>query len=172
MAKRRQTAKYKAWKRDWFNQWRKTTEKGKAYRRRYMTRLRKTKKGKERLRLQTARYRKTEKGRATFRRMLFRRRSRMLLVLNTLTATEWSQILRDDGYRCHWCRVQFTKGNAATQDHVIPVSKGGHHTRENVVAACNSCNASKCAMDAAEWQRSRRKQANRESVRLSGPLLP
>lgn len=43
-----------------------------------------------------------------------------------------------DGGRCQYC-------NAAAEsiDHVIPRSKGGLHTWENVVAACRACNSRK-----------------------------
>jgi 5-methylcytosine-specific restriction endonuclease McrA len=43
-----------------------------------------------------------------------------------------------DGSRCQYC------GRAAEcLDHVIPRSKGGTHTWENVVASCRSCNVRK-----------------------------
>jgi 5-methylcytosine-specific restriction endonuclease McrA len=43
-----------------------------------------------------------------------------------------------DGARCQYC------GSAAENlDHVIPRSKGGPHTWENVVAACRRCNTRK-----------------------------
>lgn len=43
-----------------------------------------------------------------------------------------------DGHRCQYC------GAAAENiDHVIPKSKGGSHTWENVVAACRPCNTRK-----------------------------
>lgn len=43
-----------------------------------------------------------------------------------------------DGGRCQYC-------NAAAEsiDHIVPRSKGGAHTWENVVAACRSCNSRK-----------------------------
>lgn len=44
---------------------------------------------------------------------------------------------RDDN-RCQYCGAQ-----AENLDHVIPRSKGGPHTWENVVAACRPCNARK-----------------------------
>ena len=45
--------------------------------------------------------------------------------------------LRDD-HRCQYC------GDAAESiDHVIPRSRGGEHTWENVVAACKPCNSAK-----------------------------
>ena len=43
-----------------------------------------------------------------------------------------------DGHRCQYC------GRAAENiDHVIPKSKGGAHTWDNVVAACRPCNTAK-----------------------------
>ena len=43
-----------------------------------------------------------------------------------------------DGGRCQYCG-----GKAESIDHVIPRSRGGEHTWENVVAACERCNSSK-----------------------------
>lgn len=43
-----------------------------------------------------------------------------------------------DGNRCQYCGA-----TAENIDHVIPRSKGGTHTWENVVAACRPCNARK-----------------------------
>ncbi len=40
-----------------------------------------------------------------------------------------------DGGRCAYCG-----GVATSVDHVIPRSRGGQHTWENVVAACRRCN--------------------------------
>lgn len=45
--------------------------------------------------------------------------------------------LRDDG-RCQYCGAK-----AESIDHVIPRSRGGEHTWENVVAACERCNSAK-----------------------------
>lgn len=45
--------------------------------------------------------------------------------------------VRDD----HTC--QYCGGTAETLDHVVPRSKGGPHTWENVVAACRRCNLRK-----------------------------
>lgn len=43
-----------------------------------------------------------------------------------------------DGHRCQYC------GAAAENiDHVVPRSKGGPHTWDNVVAACRPCNTRK-----------------------------
>ncbi len=43
-----------------------------------------------------------------------------------------------DGARCQYCGAA-----AENLDHVLPRSRGGEHTWENVVAACRRCNARK-----------------------------
>ena len=48
--------------------------------------------------------------------------------------------------RCAYC-----DGPANTGDHVVPHSKGGTSTHENVVAACSWCNTSKGARTLKEW---------------------
>lgn len=43
---------------------------------------------------------------------------------------------------CHYCGA--TVGAAAlTMDHVVPIIRGGHSTKGNVVPACKACNAAK-----------------------------
>ncbi len=48
-------------------------------------------------------------------------------------------ILRRDGNSCQYCGTN----KNLTLDHVIPRSRGGRHTWENVVAACSECNSRK-----------------------------
>lgn len=43
-----------------------------------------------------------------------------------------------DGHRCQYCNRP-----AENIDHVVPRSRGGPHSWENVVASCRSCNARK-----------------------------
>ncbi len=43
-----------------------------------------------------------------------------------------------DGGRCQYCSAR-----AESIDHVVPRSRGGPHTWENVVAACRRCNSRK-----------------------------
>ncbi|MAG10550.1 MAG: HNH endonuclease [Actinobacteria bacterium] len=44
---------------------------------------------------------------------------------------------RDD-YQCQYCGA-----HADSIDHIVPRSRGGHHSWENLVAACKPCNLSK-----------------------------
>jgi 5-methylcytosine-specific restriction endonuclease McrA len=43
-----------------------------------------------------------------------------------------------DSWKCQYCG-----GPAETVDHLVPRSRGGAHSWENVVAACKSCNSKK-----------------------------
>jgi 5-methylcytosine-specific restriction endonuclease McrA len=47
-------------------------------------------------------------------------------------------VLRRDGHRCAYCA-----GPATTVDHVVPRSRGGADTWENLVACCVRCNNAK-----------------------------
>lgn len=42
-----------------------------------------------------------------------------------------------DNFTCQYCGRQ---GNDLTIDHIVPRSKGGAHTWENLVSACKACN--------------------------------
>lgn len=58
------------------------------------------------------------------------------------TLEEWFEIIEKQGKKCNICRIGFDKVKP-TQDHIIPVSKGGHYTKENIQALCGSCNSRK-----------------------------
>lgn len=59
--------------------------------------------------------------------------------------------------KCTYCSVEMTlPWNASvptsrTIDHVVPISKGGAHSWDNVVLACHQCNARKRSKSAAEF---------------------
>ncbi len=49
------------------------------------------------------------------------------------------EVLRRDHYTCQYCYCS----KNLTLDHVIPLSKGGQHTWDNIVTACEQCNQRK-----------------------------
>jgi len=61
-------------------------------------------------------------------------------VTSNFTLAQWLEVLEEFGHRCAYCLRGDRK---LTMDHVIPVSKGGEHVRENIVTACKSCNSKK-----------------------------
>lgn len=60
--------------------------------------------------------------------------------LRQMTMSEWMTIKERFSNHCFWCG---TTPDLLTQDHVIPLSKGGNHIAWNVVPACSSCNVHK-----------------------------
>ena len=58
--------------------------------------------------------------------------------------TRFNVFLRD-GFTCQYCGDRF-QTEVLTFDHVMPRSRGGRTTWENVVAACQSCNLKKANM--------------------------
>lgn len=69
-----------------------------------------------------------------------RRRARVKDLPATLTKSQWVAIKVAYRFRCAYCDKRL---DALTQDHVIPLSKGGGTTPENIVPACRSCNSRK-----------------------------
>jgi Restriction endonuclease len=59
--------------------------------------------------------------------------------------TAWEATWRKaKSVECYWCGKKFP-GKKCRPDHVIPLSRGGAHSLENLVTACHSCNSSKHA---------------------------
>lgn len=52
---------------------------------------------------------------------------------------QWQVLQEKYDYRCFYCGKQAK----LTKDHVLPVSKGGEDTIDNIVPACLSCNRRK-----------------------------
>lgn len=51
-------------------------------------------------------------------------------------------VLARDGHRCQYCGDRLT-ANDLSLDHVVPRSRGGRATWDNIVAACRPCNVRK-----------------------------
>jgi 5-methylcytosine-specific restriction endonuclease McrA len=60
--------------------------------------------------------------------------------VNDFTAKQWAAMKEHYGHRCAYC---WRKMKRLTQDHIVPLSKGGSHTYSNIVPACQSCNSKK-----------------------------
>ncbi len=67
-----------------------------------------------------------------------------------LRALLLAAVVDRDGSDCHYCQVPtivdpdaMSTYRERTLDHVVPLSRGGADTLENVVLACRSCNARK-----------------------------
>jgi hypothetical protein len=62
-----------------------------------------------------------------------------------LTLSEWRDIKVRFHNACAYCGVPESSSMKLTRDHLTPVTKGGLHTKENIVPACQPCNARKGA---------------------------
>ncbi len=76
----------------------------------------------------------------------------MARVAHDLTDAEWSSMKVAWG-GCAYCGA--TEG-ALQRDCVLPISRGGRYTLDNVVPACRSCNTSKCNDEVTGWLRRKR----------------
>lgn len=79
-----------------------------------------------------------------------RRARRVALADNDLTAPEWADLVAAWGGACAYCG---TTTPALQRDCVLPISRGGRYTLENVVPACASCHASKHNDEVTGWLR-------------------
>lgn len=48
--------------------------------------------------------------------------------------------LYEEDRHCYWCGDEFRNLNKTTLDHVLPESKGGTLTNDNLVLSCRHCN--------------------------------
>ncbi|MGA3129532.1 MAG: HNH endonuclease [Terracidiphilus sp.] len=69
-------------------------------------------------------------------------RRALVLVLKGVARTEDKNILLRDRNTCQYCGEALPPGEL-TLDHVVPRSRGGNSTWENLVACCHECNRKK-----------------------------
>ena len=81
-----------------------------------------------------------------------RRKRRMARVEHDLTNEQWAALQTAWG-GCAYCGG--TDG-PLQRDCILPISRGGRYTLENVVPACASCNTSKCDDEVTGWLRRKR----------------
>lgn len=85
------------------------------------------------------RWRQKNRRRATIQSIIanHRVRARRAGLLATLTVAEWMTLVEQCGYRCLACGDQ---PDTLSIGHVIPHSRGGPLTRDNVQPLCMPCN--------------------------------
>lgn len=101
------------------------------------------KENKEKRNAYRRRWKKTPVGKQANLRSQFKRRSYLKEAVCDLSLKDWEDIIQEQKNRCNMCNLLFTEEAEPTQDHIHPVSKGGHHTKDNIQALCLSCNVAK-----------------------------
>lgn len=95
----------------------------------------------------TRKYRKSPKGRLMRKAADQNRRSRQLNA-GVISATALQRFLAAANGVCFYCKRTVAK---LTLDHNIPLSRGGKHALDNLIAACGSCNSQKHTKTADEF---------------------
>jgi len=112
---------------------------------------------KERVNKRNRAYFQTEKGRIVDKAHQHRRRSQKKAVGGFYTAQQLQDQLKRQKSRCYWCRKKLMKGKGSWHaDHIVPLSKCGNNSIDNIVIACPSCNLKKGAKLVHEWAESGR----------------
>lgn len=78
-----------------------------------------------------------------------RRQCRMARVTHDLSDEQWAA-LKAEWNGCAYCGVT---GKPLQRDCILPISRGGRYTLDNIAPACGSCNASKCNDEVTAWLR-------------------
>jgi 5-methylcytosine-specific restriction endonuclease McrA len=81
-----------------------------------------------------------------------KRKRRMERVEHDLSAAQWAALTAAWG-GCAYCGAT---GTPLQRDCVLPISRGGRYTLDNIAPACGSCNASKCNDEVTGWLRRKR----------------
>src|SRR6187397_1580476 len=81
-----------------------------------------------------------------------RRKRRMARVTHDLSDEQWAA-LTAAWSGCAYCGAT---DRPVQRDCVLPISRGGRYTLDNIAPACGSCNASKCNDEVTGWLRRKR----------------
>lgn len=109
-------------------------------------------KGKLTRQLYAKNYNKSEIGKLCRKKSKAKRKHKEFNAINDLTLQQWQGILIVQENTCNGCFVMFDINNLPQVDHIIPISRGGGLTKENVQALCRSCNSSKSNKTMEEYQ--------------------
>lgn len=84
-----------------------------------------------------------------------RNRAKQLGVTSTLTREEWAEVVKAHDFVCHVCgeKISLQLGSSETLslDHIIPMSRGGNNSKENVAPAHRRCNQNRTDMTVHEF---------------------
>jgi len=95
----------------------------------------------------------------------------MARVEHDLTDAQWRELKAAWG-GCAYCGA---RDESMQRDCVLPISRGGRYTMDNIVPACRSCNASKCNHEVTGWMRRRgldERRFLRRDIEVKAALTP
>lgn len=68
-------------------------------------------------------------------------------VISDLTEEQWNETFALFGFKCAYCEGT----ERITRDHIIPLTKGGAYTKNNIIPCCISCNSKKQNKNYIDW---------------------
>lgn len=101
----------------------------------------------DRVRAKTRRYLEAHPGKSQEWNAV-RRSRRLAAETYVVTAADWRRLCERHRNQCFYCG----EARPLTQDHIIPLTRGGRHSIGNLVPACKSCNSRKNARLIVEWK--------------------
>jgi 5-methylcytosine-specific restriction endonuclease McrA len=87
-------------------------------------------------------YYQTDAGKTASKKAAYKYRAAAEKADGHHTWSEFRDKCRDLGWKCYWCGCELNT-KTSTQDHVLPISKGGSNWITNIVPACKPCNSKK-----------------------------
>lgn len=99
----------------------------------------------DKIKVKAKEYVKTPSGKQAIKRHTHKRRAQKQNVENSLTLEQWNKILKEQKNKCAICNRKFNAKLKPSQDHIIPLSKGGGYFYGNIQALCKRCNSTKKA---------------------------
>ena len=102
-------------------------------------------KNKERISERMRQYRKYNKDKTNI--LCQGRRARKHKLEHSLALGQWNAIKKSFNNSCAYCG----KEKPLVQEHLIPLSKGGEYTINNIIPSCQPCNSKKSSKDFFEW---------------------
>lgn len=100
-----------------------------------------------------------------------RRRNREANTESTLTLGEWEKIKKFFGNSCAYCGISEKEsinkfGERLHQEHIVPLSKGGGLTKNNIIPSCRSCNSSKKTKRIDKWYKNHESFDENRAMRI------
>lgn len=77
-----------------------------------------------------------------------RRKYAIAFTKEKISFDEWISIIKSQDSKCYYCKI---KDRNLEIEHVIPLSRGGDHSKGNIVGACAKCNSRKQAIPPEKW---------------------
>lgn len=92
-----------------------------------------------------------------------RRRERTKNVVCDFNNSDWKKCKEYFNNECAYCGRKLKN---LTQDHLIPLSKGGNYTKDNIIPVCRNCNSKKHNKDFEIWYKEQKFYSEKRKTKI------